>query len=69
MLLTRSPAVFILNFNETPLQEEHKTIFISLSEINCLYLVKVTLQHSFQQSAILSVTLTLTFPLSWGRWR
>jgi hypothetical protein len=52
---------FFLNFKETPSQEQHKTIFSGLSELNLLYLVKVTICRYFQWSAILSVTLTLTF--------
>jgi hypothetical protein len=50
---------FFINFKGTPSQEEHKTIFSGL--IRWLYLVKVTLRRSVQQSAMLSVALTLTF--------
>jgi hypothetical protein len=50
-----------LNFQGTPSQEEHKTIFIGF-KINKMALSgKVMLWRSFQQSAILSVTLTLAF--------
>ncbi len=52
---------FFLNFKGAPSQEEHNTILSSLSELNWLCLVKVPLWCYFQQSAILSVTLTLTF--------
>jgi hypothetical protein len=50
-----------LNFEGTPSQKEHKTIFHGLNINSWLCLVKVTLQRSFQQSAMLSATLTLTF--------
>jgi hypothetical protein len=44
-----------------PLQGEHKTIFGCVKTNKLIFLVKVTLRSSFQQSAILFVTLTLTF--------
>jgi hypothetical protein len=45
----------------TPSQQEHKTIFSGLKIKKMAYLIKVTLRCYFQQSAIVSVTLTLTF--------
>jgi hypothetical protein len=48
-------------FKGTPSQKEHKTIFSGLKISKMAFLDKVTLWRYFQQSAILSVTLTLTF--------
>jgi hypothetical protein len=39
-----TPQIFILNFEGTPSQEEHKTIYSGLSEINLLYLAKLTVR-------------------------
>jgi hypothetical protein len=52
-----------LNFKGTSSQEEHKTIFsgLKINTVRWLCLVNVTLRRSFQQSTILSVTLTLIF--------
>ncbi len=52
---------FFSNFKRTPSQEEHKTNFSGLK----ISKMALSEQHDttalFQQSAILSVTLTLTF--------
>jgi hypothetical protein len=52
---------FFLNLKGTPSQEEQKTIFSGLKINKMALSAKVTLWCSFQQSAILSVTLTLNF--------
>jgi hypothetical protein len=65
-LLNWRPASFSFwIFLGTPSGEEHKTVFSSLSKINWLYLVKVMLRCSLQQSTILSVIHTyIDFPQS-----
>jgi hypothetical protein len=52
---------FISNFKGTPSQEEHKIIFSGLMINKMAFSGKKTLRRYFQQSALLSVTLTLTF--------
>ncbi len=58
LFLNYRPQYFLMNFKGPPPKEKHKTVFSGWSKI-CL--VKITLRRSFQQSAILSVTLTLVF--------
>jgi hypothetical protein len=52
---------FFSNFKGTPSQKEHKTIFRGLKISKMALSGRSDVTRYFQQSAILSVTLTLTF--------